>query len=113
MTSYIKTFKRFVQCDFYRSVSVADNKILLKRNLEKDDNGKRNPAASGDEAGAGESPVGMFCITLQPFHNIELIRAPPAVAACVRRVANEVKSPSWSPSGPPGPALELEALGVS
>ena len=34
--------------------------------------------------------LGMFCISLQPFHKIELIHAPPVVAACVRRVANEV-----------------------
>jgi len=34
--------------------------------------------------------LGMFCISLRPFHKIELIHAPPVVAACVRRVANEV-----------------------
>ena len=34
--------------------------------------------------------LGMFCISLRPFHKIELIHAPPMVAACVRRVANEV-----------------------
>merc|ERR1712088_78935 len=34
--------------------------------------------------------LGMFCISLRPFHKIELIYAPPVVAACVRRVANEV-----------------------
>ena len=34
--------------------------------------------------------LGMFCISLRPFHKIELIHAPPTVAACVRRVANEV-----------------------
>ena len=36
--------------------------------------------------------LGMFCISLRPFHKIELIHAPPVVAACVRRVANEVSS---------------------
>ena len=36
--------------------------------------------------------LGMFCISLRPFHKIELIHAPPVVAACVRRVANEVNS---------------------
>jgi len=36
--------------------------------------------------------LGMFCISLRPFHKIELIHAPPEVAACVRRVANEVNS---------------------
>ena len=34
--------------------------------------------------------LGMFCISLRPFHKIELIHAPPVVAACVRRVANEM-----------------------
>jgi len=34
--------------------------------------------------------LGMFCISLRPFHKIEVIHAPPMVAACVRRVANEV-----------------------
>ena len=34
--------------------------------------------------------LGMFCISLRPFHKVELIHAPPTVAACVRRVANEV-----------------------
>jgi len=34
--------------------------------------------------------LGMFCISLRPFHKIELIHAPPVVVACVRRVANEV-----------------------
>ena len=34
--------------------------------------------------------LGMFCISLRPFHKIELIHAPPTVTACVRRVANEV-----------------------
>jgi len=34
--------------------------------------------------------LGMFCISLRPWHKIELIHAPPMVAACVRRVANEV-----------------------
>jgi len=33
--------------------------------------------------------LGMFCISLHPV-KIELIHAPPVVAACVRRVANEV-----------------------
>jgi len=39
-----------------------------------------------------EPGLGMFCISLRPFHKIELIHAPPVVAACVRRVANEVSS---------------------
>ena len=34
--------------------------------------------------------LGMFCISLRPFHKIELIHAPPNVAACVRRLANEL-----------------------
>merc|ERR1712001_247556 len=34
--------------------------------------------------------LGIFCISLRPFHKIELIHAPPVVVACVRRVANEV-----------------------
>ena len=34
--------------------------------------------------------LGMFCISLRPFHKIELIHAPPMVAACGRRIANEV-----------------------
>ena len=34
--------------------------------------------------------LGMFCISLRPVHKIELIHAPPAVASCVRRIANEV-----------------------
>ena len=34
--------------------------------------------------------LGMFCISLRPFHKIELIHAPPMVADCVRRIANEV-----------------------
>ena len=36
--------------------------------------------------------LGMFCISLRPPHKIELIHTPPSVAACVRRVANEVNS---------------------
>ena len=34
--------------------------------------------------------LGMFCISLRPFHKIELVHAPPTVAACVRKIANEV-----------------------
>jgi len=36
--------------------------------------------------------LGMFCISLRPFHKIEMIHAPPMVAACVKRLANEVNS---------------------
>ena len=34
--------------------------------------------------------LGMFCLSLRPFHKIELVHAPPVVADCVRKVANEV-----------------------
>merc|ERR1712038_1740058 len=32
----------------------------------------------------------MFCISLRPYRTVELVHAPPVVAACVRRLANEV-----------------------
>jgi len=34
--------------------------------------------------------LGMFCISLRPYRTVELIHAPPVVADCVRKVANEV-----------------------
>ena len=34
--------------------------------------------------------LGMFCISLRPFHKIELSHAPTMVAACFKRLANEV-----------------------
>ena len=37
-----------------------------------------------------KSDLGMFCISLQTSDKIELIHAPPVVADCVRKVANEV-----------------------
>ena len=37
-----------------------------------------------------KSDLGMFCLSLQTSDKIELVHAPPVVADCVRRVANEV-----------------------
>jgi len=34
--------------------------------------------------------LGMFCISIRPYRTVELIHAPPVVADCVRKVANEV-----------------------
>ena len=34
--------------------------------------------------------LGMFCISFRPFDKVELIHAPPTVAACVKSVADQV-----------------------
>merc|ERR1712001_743459 len=57
----------------------------------REENRKRNTMGNDITLPVEMKPeLGMFCISLRPFHKIELIHAPPVVAACVRRVANEV-----------------------
>merc|ERR1712001_746639 len=57
----------------------------------REENRKRNTMGNDITLPVEMKPdLGMFCISLRPFHKIELIHAPPVVAAYVRRVANEV-----------------------